>query len=410
MLVNIDRVHAYMQKYDLRAIVASSAVNTSYFTGYDCWMYRSFREAMTMPGGPNTLSQSYGVITENNRSPTLITNSYMTTFPVDEGVEVRPYGDFETDSITSTRSPLGAMAAFKRVLSKQKTSPSKALLSLLDERGITSGRIGVELGNLSRDTKTALEKLRKIEVLDCSELIRLIRMVKTTEEVSRLREAARITERAIVKSVGAAKQDDKMVAVSGVYRTELAKQGAALEHWSFGLDGVGLTDEGTVTLRKGAYLSHDVGCIYRMYYCDTGTTIVVGNQKDIVDTHRSLFQVIDENLDSLRAGTSPSPIMRNYANAYKRRGLKNVNYQLHGIGLETREHPVIAYSKFKTIADDIVSMSTEIPLEAGMVMNIETPLDFPGRGSFQVERTFLITNKGPKEVTPKRDGYPLIVD
>jgi Xaa-Pro dipeptidase len=323
---------------------------------------------------------------------------------------VRPYGDFDADTISSTRSPLGAAAAFKRALSKQKGSPSEALLSLLDERGISSGRIGVELGNISLETKTALKKLRNVEVLDSSELIRFVRMVKTKEEVLRLQDAARITEKAIQKSVGAVKRDGKMATVSGVFRTELAKQGAALEHWSFGIDGLGLTDDGTAPLRKGVYLSHDVGCIYRMYFCDTGTTIVVGNQKDVVSTHRSLFQIIDENLDSLRAGSSPSSIMRSYATAYKRRGLKNVNYQLHGIGLETREHPVIAHSKYKRISDDIVSASTEIPLESGMVMNIETPLDHPGKGSFQVERTFLITNKEPVEITPRRDGYPLLVN
>jgi hypothetical protein len=43
-------------------------------------------------------------------------------------------------------------------------------------------------------------------------------------------------------------------------------------------------------------------------------------------------------------------------------------------------------------------------------MNIETPLDHPGKGSFQVERTFLITNKEPVEITPRRDGYPLLVN
>src|SRR5437016_436379 len=113
MLLNIERAQGFIQKYDLRALVATSAVNTSYFTGYDCWQFRSFREAMTIPGGPNTLSQSYGVVSEGNRRPALITSTYMSSFPHDREVEVRPYGDFEAQTLsTTTRSPMGAVALF----------------------------------------------------------------------------------------------------------------------------------------------------------------------------------------------------------------------------------------------------------------------------------------------------------
>ena len=120
MLVNLDRAHDYMEKYDLKALVATSPANTSYFTGYDCWMFRSFREAMLIPGGPKTLSQSYGVVTENDRTPVLITNTYVSIFPVDKGVEVRSYGDFEAGGLERARSPLGASTRFRKILFNQR--------------------------------------------------------------------------------------------------------------------------------------------------------------------------------------------------------------------------------------------------------------------------------------------------
>src|SRR5207247_5847630 len=117
--------------------------------------------------------------------------------------------------------PRGARTSFRTRLSKQRPSPSKALLGLLVERGVSRGRIGVETGNLSLETGAALKRLAKIEVLDGSELIRFIRMVKTPEEVDRLKKAARATEDAILKSVGAAKPDSNMGGISSIFRTEL---------------------------------------------------------------------------------------------------------------------------------------------------------------------------------------------
>ena len=86
-----------------------------------------------------------------------------------------------------------------------------------------------------------------------------------------------------------------------------------------------------------------------------------------------------------------------------------MGYQGHAIGLQTREHPVINKSDYKRIADDVVDISIDIPLEEGMVINIETPMDLLGKGSYQVERTFRITKDKPEELTPKRDSGPHVI-
>src|SRR5271155_5197631 len=91
MLVNQKRAEELMGRYDIRALIATTSTNVSYFTGYDCWSYRSFRENMMKPGAPESLVQSYGFLSPR-RKPVLVTSTFTAPFPVEGGVEIRSYG------------------------------------------------------------------------------------------------------------------------------------------------------------------------------------------------------------------------------------------------------------------------------------------------------------------------------
>ena len=69
---------------------------------------------------------------------------------------------------------------------------------------------------------------------------------------------------------------------------------------------------------------------------------------------------------------------------------------------------MINFTRYKRIADDVVDVGVDIPLEEGMVINIETPMDVKGKGSYQIERSFHIGKARPVELTPKRDGAPYV--
>jgi Xaa-Pro dipeptidase len=58
----------------------------------------------------------------------------------------------------------------------------------------------------------------------------------------------------------------------------------------------------------------------------------------------------------------------------------------HGIGLETYEPPIL-------------SPNTEIPLEAGMVFEVETPYYELGFGGTFIEDTVVVTDSGAKVLT-----------
>ena len=56
-----------MQDYDLRAVVATTSTNVAYFTDLDCWAYRTYRDYMAVPGGSESMMQSYAVATPEAR-------------------------------------------------------------------------------------------------------------------------------------------------------------------------------------------------------------------------------------------------------------------------------------------------------------------------------------------------------
>ena len=73
--------------------------------------------------------------------------------------------------------------------------------------------------------------------------------------------------------------------------------------------------------------------------------------------------------------------------------------QGHGLGLEPRELPFIGPPTELRLADDVVDLAVDQSLEPGMVINLEVPLEVPGRYAVHVERTFLITPEGVEPIT-----------
>ena len=407
-LSNKKRARSYMERYNLEAIVASTPVNVAYFTGFDCWMYRSFRENMSVPGASNGLKQSYAVVSADS-APRLVVDTFTAPFLAEEDVEIRGYGSVERKRVTGKTGDI-FQSAFIEAVSKQRSTPSEALKSVMEEISIAKGRVGVELGNLSRSTMALLTKsFPKVEFLDSPELIRFVRMVKTEEEVARLKAAARISETALNASLAVARPGARTAQMLLTYGSEVAKKGASLEHYIFSPGGMGISSNGDYVFREGDYTSVDCGCVFKMYYADTGTTLVSGKgRKEVENMQKRLWNIVEESTDMLRPGRTPSEVLAWFARVYEKEGIRGVGYQGHGIGLETREHPVINTGGFSRIRDRVVDESVEIPFEEGMAINIETPIYDSGKGSYQVERTFQIGRRSVRELTPRRDGSAFV--
>ena len=58
MFFNQPRAKAYMRECGLDALIATSHVNITYFTGYFCWLDPTIRGYMLQPGAASSLART----------------------------------------------------------------------------------------------------------------------------------------------------------------------------------------------------------------------------------------------------------------------------------------------------------------------------------------------------------------
>jgi Xaa-Pro aminopeptidase len=80
----------------------------------------------------------------------------------------------------------------------------------------------------------------------------------------------------------------------------------------------------------------------------------------------------------------------------------------HGIGLELREYPIIVDDNGLRIKDDCVDVPSDIPLEADMVVNLESSVFMGGVGSLHIEKTYAITTNGCRPIVPQDRSKPVV--
>lgn len=405
-LYNKARKAELLSRYNLDAIVATSPVSVYYFTGFDCWMYRTFREGMDQAGAPESLRQAYAVVPQEGE-PILVCGTDVFDFTDEPEVEVRPYGGWKGKPVERGTAQ-GSVARYRRCVSFEKESPEAALLTSLDSLGVARGRLAVEPGNMNVRTKATLARKDGLTVLDGTQLVRQIRMVKTAEELRRIRAAAEITERGMIKALATAKPGMAAGRMTRVFRQLVSTSGAEVDHFTYSPNGLGMTDREDHIIGNKGCMFIDCGCRYRQYYSDTGTTILLssgGNKEAAI--YERMWNVFESCADELRHGTLPSEILGGFEARYRKQGVKGVDYEGHGIGLEPRETPVIGHTSYRMISDDVSSQDVNAPLEAGMVINLESSLFLPGRASYQLEKTFLIGHRRATEMTPLRKSVLL---
>jgi Xaa-Pro aminopeptidase len=90
-------------------------------------------------------------------------------------------------------------------------------------------------------------------------------------------------------------------------------------------------------------------------------------------------------------------------------GVTGSNAHGHGIGLEVRDYPIIVPPTGLPIRDDCIEVSSDLPLEEGMVVNLEVPLYLFGVASLHMEQTFLITSTGARRLDSSEPTQPVRV-
>lgn len=411
--VNLSRAKQYLKKSRLGALIATSAVNVRYFSGYVCWMEALFREFMLQPGGSTELSIPVFAVFPAEGDLALIVKSAMAPDAASLGIEdVRVYGSagFDNSLPAVPRDEIEA-----RFLTLIDTTPSAttavdAVAAALRDRGLAGARIGLEMEGLSSFTKATIhEALPKAQILDCSNLIRLIRAVKTPPEITMLAQAAGIAEQAARDSLAEVKVGSRTRHLVQRFREQVGRRGASFDHFSLSLAGMGITSEPDRLFRAHDVMFVDYGCINSGYFSDTGTTLAFSPLPTELERRReALLLSVQRGAAIMRPGALASAIQEEMMRTLREAGIVNCFPHGHGMGLELRDYPILVPANGLTIHDDTIAVDSDLPLEAGMVVNLEAPLFMPALGALQVEQTFVITADGCQEIVQQDRSSPWI--
>jgi Xaa-Pro aminopeptidase len=141
-------------------------------------------------------------------------------------------------------------------------TPEKALARLIEEKGMANGRIGLDHFAIPITIYERIGAgLPRATLLPASMFFRYVRMIKTPDEIRRLRESAEINEQAINAMLRACRPRVTENELASIYKGEIAKAGGQV-YWMH----MAVTRGGNFpaikdnVLQKGDIFRVDMGC------------------------------------------------------------------------------------------------------------------------------------------------------
>ena len=110
----------------------------------------------------------------------------------------------------------------------------------------------------------------------------------------------------------------------------------------------------------------------------------------------------------MRPGVKGSEIQAAMAGALRESGITASFPHGHGIGIEIRDYPIVVPNNGLKIHDDCVDVASDLPMEEGMVSNLEACVFLPLVGSVTLEESHVVTADGHRQLVPQQRRTPVV--
>jgi Xaa-Pro aminopeptidase len=279
-----------------------------------------------------------------------------------------------------------------------------ALVAALTARGLDRARIGLDESGMSAPIWAEItQRLPGATVVPAASVWWDVRMVKTPEELRRLRKAAEITEQAMNAAFALIKPGVTEAEIVREYHVQLAAHDARPTFCMFGSGSRTASPhiaESQKPLAAGDLLRYDIGCTYRYYHSDTARATVLGRPTDL---HRRVWDAmvagVEAAIASIRPGADPREIHAAAMEPGRVAGLVDFSrfHCGHGIGVSVYDPPLMTASD--PSRSIFLMPGVEHGLEEGMVINVEVGYYIQGVVGFLCEDTLLVTREGHELLT-----------
>jgi Xaa-Pro aminopeptidase len=361
----IQKLAARMRKEGLDGILLTAESNIDYLSGF------RHHAPWTLFARP-----FFQIVSADNRSA-LLTHTFLEP-------EMR-----RTSAVTDIRT-----------FTASGDAPVAQLREIMNELGITRGKLGMELGYEQRlgislnDFRRLEAELKDLHIVDASLMLWSLRTIKSPAEIEMMRKSADVTASAFVAGFAAAKPGMTEQQVCRVCAETMVERGAERPGFILVTSGGGNYHllSGKPTARKlepGDMLWIDMGAVVDGYWSDFCRAAYFGKPtKRLEDGQKLILDVNDAMIEATRPGEPVRKVAEAAMQAFRKRG---VDVALgsgrvgHGMGLMSTEPPHVALYE-ATVC------------EPGLMFTIE-PRITNEYGVFNCEELLLVTANGAEVIT-----------
>ncbi|ARI77087.1 M24 family metallopeptidase [Halobacillus mangrovi] len=275
---------------------------------------------------------------------------------------------------------------------EHKTPMHKEISNQVEKLGLK--RIGFEKNHVTYNTYEQYNDELSAELVPTAGLVEKLRLIKTGEEISILKDAIKIADDAFEHILGYIKPGVKEIDISNELEFFMRKQGATSSSFDIIVasgyrsalpHGVASDKE----IQSGELVTLDFGALYKGYCSDITRTVAVGEISDeLKNIYNTVLEAQLKGMEGLKAGITGVE-----ADALTRDYIKEKGYGEyfghstgHGIGLDVHEGPGLSFR-------------SDQRLEEGMVVTVEPGIYVPNVGGCRIEDDALITKEGNERLS-----------
>jgi Xaa-Pro aminopeptidase len=263
----------------------------------------------------------------------------------------------------------------------------------LKRSGVPAKRIGIETTFMPMDAGATLKgAMPESEIKDALVVLERQRLRKSPQELAMLKDASEKVIDAMLATIAQHGPGSTKAEIAETLRREEVNRGLTFEYCLIAAGNSHNRAPSPQRWEKGDVLSVDSGANYHGYIGDLARMAVLGEpDAELEDLLGEIETIQRSAFKPIRAGAMGGEIYAaGEALVAKSKLHNNLEFLAHGMGLVSHEAPHLTNTGPVPYTDE----DAHRPLEAGMVISVETTLKHPSRGFIKLEDTIAVTDTG----------------
>ena len=269
----------------------------------------------------------------------------------------------------------------------------KRATDYLQKAGFAGKRIGIETTFMPMDAGAALRKaLPDADINDALVVLERLRLRKSPEELAMLKTSSEKVIDAMLATIAQHGPGSTKAEITETLRREEVNRGLTFEYCLIAAGNSHNRAPSPQRWENGDVLSVDSGANYHGYIGDLARMAVLGEpDAELEDLLGEIETIQRAAFKPIKAGAMGGEIYAaGEALVAKSKLHNNLEFLAHGMGLVSHEAPHLTSTGPVPYTDE----DAHRPLEAGMVISVETTLKHPSRGFIKLEDTIAVTDTG----------------